>query len=638
LLRSPDPDGRLRAIQRLGGQNDYAAVQILLQALGDDPALASDPRMRLEAVRALAPFASRDPVRHQLISWATDTSPRGRSGALGDLARDQAAMALAASSNSRAVDQLVLAVIDGGEPGERASNALRAHPPRSLEPLLHARSLETPRVVELLGEIGDLRAIPKLRQLLVDADIDVKVAAAFALAQLGDASGVKLARDWIAQDGSSHGLRVGAARTLTLTRDPFAPRAIAILLADSVTRDVGLALAEAAPTPQLAPTLAGLLTISHGEERTRVLVALARAGGPLAVRSLATLVQTHPVDSDAAFALAHCRDPQADSLLSKLLADPKSRRVGARASILRTVELGQQPDGLVDALETLASSRDETDRSLGVFGLVLMRRESVDRYASQDEVAWLAACRASLGRPTTDRKACAQRLSTTQNPVVRDGLAGTLIGQESVTGVSTTTLLSWAESTRVSAPIFGRALGPRDAPAYRTRIERLLLSGDADVRSQLAIGLGQSPQPSAVALLIRAYAFETDPMVRRAIMIGLASGKSAVARPWLERAAQLDPDDQVRSLARHGLAGRELATPSQGAKVLWLRLVPTQPEAMGARPVRLVFSNGFATVAVTAPDGQILVPGVTSGDVHVRVDGAPSRPDKDTKETKETKP
>ncbi len=616
LLRSQRLDDQLRAIQRLASQNDYAAIQILVQAFADNPTLSVAPHVRIEAVRAFAPFASRDPVRAWLVTWTTASSPTGRSGPLLDLAADQAALALAASANSRAVEQLVIAVAEGGDTADRASRALLAHPPPNLEPLLHPQSLESPRVVELLGHLGDLRVVPQLRKLINKADLDVRVAAAVALARLGDASGAKLARDWIAQDGSTHALRIGAAHTLTLSRDPLAPRAIAILLADPATRAEGLNLAEQAPTPQLSPTLAGLLTIAQGQDRVRILAALARCGGPLAARSLEPLLLAS--DHDAAFALAHCRAPEASDALARALANPKTRRMAARASLVRHAELGSDVEGLADALDALASSADASDRFVGVFGLVLTGRAAVETHAgSRDPLAMLAACSAAIALPTSQREPCTRRLATTTDPVVRDGLAGSLLGMTSYSAVSTSTLLDWTESPRVSAPIFARLLGPRDGDSYRSRIERLLASGDPDVRAQIAIGLGSSPQPSAASLLAQAYAFEPDPNVRRAIVLGLSAKQSTIGREWLDRAARLDPDPLARSLARRRPVS---SSARQGNQMLWLRLSTTH--APGAFPVRLTLPNGSSTVVVTAPDGQALVPGMPPGLVRLRVDGA----------------
>ncbi len=634
LLRSPDSEQRLRGIRRLGSQNDYTAVQRLLQAIEDDAGLVSTSRLRLAAVRALSPFATRSPVRERLCTWAAETRSRGRVvGPLGELGRQQAAMALAATSHARAVENLVLDVIDGGVAGKRAACALIAHPPHDIEPLLRKTSLESPEVVDVLGRLGDLRSIPKLRGLLKEADLEVKTAAAVALARLGDASGVKLARDWLSQDGSSHALRVGAANTLTLTRDSLAPRAIAVLLADPATRDVGLGLAERAPTPQLAPTLTGLLTITEGATRIRVLAALARAGGPLAVKTLAGLCQRSPVDTDAAYALARCRDPAVGGVLSGMIAKPSHRRAGLRASLLRVAEGGKEPDGLGDTLASLAASRDPADRSVGVFGLVLTDRAAPETYAaSRDVVSVLAACRATLGRSTAGRRACAARLSSDVDPLVRDGLAGAIPDPSAPLSVSTNTLMQWAESSRVSAPVFGRSLGPHDHETFRTRIVRLLSSGDPGMRAQVAIGLGHSPEASSASMLTDAYAFEADPWVRRAIIWGLAKRQSAVGRPWLERAAKLDPDAHVRTLARLALRGRPTIASPRGTRMLWLKLESSShPESPAPRPVRVTMSSGFATVVVSAPDGHVLVPGITSGPVRVRVGYPPSS-------TKETEP
>lgn len=628
LLRSQQPEDRIRGVRRLSGQGDYASVQILLQAAEDEPVLVSEPRVRLEVVRALAPFASRDPVRRLLVAWAGDAATRGRTaGPIGELARDQAAMALAASSNTRAVEQLVLMIADGGPAGERAAHALEAHPPRSIEPLLQESSLKSANVVGVLGRIGDLRAIPKLRKVLTAGDVDTKLAAAVALARLGDAAGVAAARDWIKQEGSTVALRIGAAQTLALTRDPYAPRAIAVLLADSTSRDAGLTLAERSPTPQLAPTLAGLLTITKDRERTRVMSALARSGGPLAVRTLTALVQHNPPDPDAAYALAHIRDATANQAIAQLFQNPSSRRIGARAALVRFIELGLSVDGLDDVIEALTQSKDPADRSVGVFGSVVLGLDSVeDHVGSPDEVVVLAACRGAMIGSSEALESCVARLTADANPILRDGLAGTLLVSR-VTAASTATLLQWAESPSVAAPIFGRAVGPRDTETYRKRIEQLLRSGDPAMRSQVAMGLGSSPDASAASLLTDAYAFESDPWVRRAIIMGLAARRSGVGRPWLQRAATLDPDDQVRTTARQAIHQGRLPSPTRSDHVLWLRLTGTSKDTpVGGRPVQVMLSNGYATIVVTAPDGEVLVPGVTPGEVAIRVaSAAPSQ-------------
>jgi len=613
-LRSGRFEDRLRAVRRIGSQNDYTSVQILVQALTDDPALASSPQIRLESVRALAPFVSRDPVRILLTGWMTPPNNQ-LANPLINLAADQASMALAASGNTRAIEQLVMALAENDQP--RAVQALRAHPPANLEPLLQARFRESTQVIDLIGHLGDLRAIPALRKLLHNADLNVQVAAAIALARLGDASGCGKAKDWIRQEGSTHALRVGATQTLVLCRDPWAPRAMAILLADPATRQQGLDLVEIAPTAQCSPTLAGLLTIAEDRERVRVIAALARCGGPLAARTLESLLRDG--NTDAAFALAQCRGPEASQALSRALADPKTKRLAAWAGVLRYTEMAIIAEGLGDALTSLASSHAPADRFIGVFGLVLLG--DVQRIeAAQDPVAVVAACNAASTLSADKREPCIEKLKGTRDPAMRDGLAGCLHDIDSIDGLSTATLFEWAESERISAPVFGRLLGVRDSESSRKRIERLLASSDPDMRAQVALGLAHSPQPSALSLLGEALTWETEPMVRRAIVTALQRRQSTLGQKWLNQAAHLDPDPIVRSLARPHPFARPI---TQQQQWFWLRLGESQATQTASHAVRVMLPHGSASVIITAEDGMALVPGVTYAETRLRVDGVP---------------
>ena len=624
LLASPDDEDQIRGVQRLGAQNDFAAIQILLQDITDTPKKAADPRVRIEMIRAMAPFASRAPVRAVLVSWMMERRNPGRASPLGDLAADQAAMALSAYGNTDAIRQLVLAIPEGEEAATRAANALLAHPPALIEPFLLPRALESKVVVEVLGEMGDLRAIPALRKLLTEGDISVRVAAGIALARLGDSSAASTARDWLAQEGSSFELRIGTAQILTLIRDPYGPRAIAVLLADPATRDEGIALAELAPTQQLASSLAGLATISEGDQLARVFVALANCGGPLAAKTLESLLQKS--NRDAAVALGRCRGPEASAAISRALRDPKTRRIAARAALVRAAEQGMQVDGLASALGTLSKSSDPADRFVGVFGLVFTGRAQIKTIAkSEDPLALVAACNASVSA-VSQRAECKNALAKTTDMESREAFAASLFRDATIDGVSTSTLFEWAETPATSAPVFARLLGSRDAESVRPRIERLLFSGDPDVRAQMAIGLGESTQPSVVSLLARAYAFEQDPVVRRAVVTGIASvhakRRTVVGRRWLETAEMLDPDTIVRATAHRGLSGNRRFPIEQGEHMLWLRVGTGSDDGMtGVYAVRVVLPDGSTISAVTAPDGEVLIPSMAPGLVSVRAGG-----------------
>ena len=627
LLRSPDLDERIRGVRRLAGQRDYDAVQILLRAIEDNAALVADPRVRLEAIRALAPFATRDPVRRLLVGWMDDSASRARpTDGLAALAQDQAAMALAASSDARAIEQLVIMLMDGEAKGDRAAHALEAHPPRNIDALLAKRALETPSVIDLLGRLGDLRAIPALRKVLANADIDVQAAAAVALARLGDASGAKAARSWLERDGSSQALRLASARALTLARDPLAPRAIAIVLADPATRSEGLALATSAPTPQLTPTLAGLLSIAKPTERTLILMALARSGGPLGSRTLAGLLRSNPADHDAWFALAHCRDPGANAWIASSLAQPSTQRMAARAALVRRSVLGETPDGLEPALRALATSKEPADRDAGVFGLALSEEgEFAEWTRSNDPVVVAAACRASLALSSRARSTCAALLHENMSPDLVDGIASALIDDVSLERISTRVLLDWAERDLASATVFARRLGERDDDVFRSRITRLLHAGSPAMRGQVALGLGRSPKPSAVALLVDAFAFEPDAWVRRCIVRALSRLAGPQAEPCLKTASQLDPDDATRSLASVALARRRIDGPVRGDAILWLTLrqSPGPASTALASAVNVWLQDGLAISAVAAPDGALLIPAISPGEARISVATAP---------------
>jgi len=77
LLRSTDVEEQVRGAQRLAAQNDYEAVQVLLQALAERPRTTIDPRLCLESIRTFAPFASRSPVRSLLLSWMVSCTGTG---------------------------------------------------------------------------------------------------------------------------------------------------------------------------------------------------------------------------------------------------------------------------------------------------------------------------------------------------------------------------------------------------------------------------------------------------------------------------------------------------------------------------------------------------------------------------------
>jgi hypothetical protein len=170
LLPLPNADGvdkcrqRLSRVERLAGSGQREGVERLLRALADGGSALRDPRARLAAIRGLFPYASREPVRQAMEKALTTEA--GASPLL-SLARDTAAMALAASDDARSLGVLRAALRQGGATGDAAELALLAYPPASLSPLGVGSGDLPASVCDLLGRLGDERAVGALRGTLV---------------------------------------------------------------------------------------------------------------------------------------------------------------------------------------------------------------------------------------------------------------------------------------------------------------------------------------------------------------------------------------------------------------------------------------------------------------------------------------
>lgn len=623
LLSSAAPADRVRAIERLAAQHDYAAVQVLLQQLEENSSLVADPSVMLAAIRALRPFAAREPVRRHLAAWASDSGEaRGLSGPLMMRARAEAAMALAASGDAVSTEQLAQMMLQGGNAALRAHKALLAHPPRSLKPLLTDDALASSAVVDLLGSLGDLRAVPKLRELSTKGSTVHRSHAARSLARLGDAFAVKMSRGWVEQVGSAPPVRMAAAETLVLTRAPDAPWATAVLLADPATRQAGLNLALTAPSPQVSPALAGLLTIASPAQRPAMLVALARSGGPLAVETLGKLASGNAPDSDAVYALGQCPDRGAARAIESLLQAKRTRRLGLRAAIVRMVMLGDVVPGAQEVADALMSSGQVADREVAALARVVLAPNSAGKFVESGD--WLvarAACRGALWGGPDLRRACAQRVHGRMSPSDRDALSMAFLSQADLPQLSAKQLLRWAESASPSAPTYARLFAQRATQELRPQVHALLDTGGPLIRSQLFLGLGSNPQPAWIRVLVEGYDQEADPLVRRAIIRALSARNGSTRDRFLRQASELDPDDDARMLAALALAGQNLAKPSPGIGVAWVVLSPSQEGSSETahRPVQLTLADDSVIATVTDDDGFLLVPGIAPGSVELKV-------------------
>ena len=681
LLRSDDPDDRLRGIERLGAIGTAEAIDAILGAMEQGTAVGRDPRARLLAVRVLASHLKRDEVRQLIARELQDASGaegRGASSPLSGLTRGTAALALARSGDKKALGALATALLQGGAAGEAAARGLKAHPPTSLQPFVEGKKRLAPQLATFLGELGDLRAVDRLRAMLNEPDLGGRAAAGVALAKLGDEAALTHARAWIKR--ADPRLIRAAAEVLARLGAPDGPQAIATLLSSDALRSSGVRLALDLPSPALAKALASVLAALPEEDQPRAIAAIGRGGGAEAVRQLTALLGRPEHATGAAFALAKMPEEGARAALQAAMSGGAAGGAGAaarlvvRAGILRALALGDGPDGLSEKLEALMASKDAADRAVGAFGLVALgARDAEDLIedlcpaAAAEENGGSAWARAATG-PSGKAGASAKKEAACDHPVMRAAARGSLargpeatapfmalLASPAILGhapeaarsgavlggpqpeetavaaavallampdggpIPTSLLAAWAEQGGPLSPLAARALPSRDDEVLRGTIKRLLAGSDPVVRAHVALGLARDPEASAVSLLAGAYRFEENASVRRAIVRALSRRREAQREKTLVWARDLDPDEGVRALARAALAGRVLDDPRPPARgeIVWVTLSPNDPRAAdmaSGRTARLVRSDGLSVPVVADPDGVLLVPGLPAGE------------------------
>ncbi len=658
LMQSDDPGERIRGIVRLGGIGTPEAIDLLIEQLEQGSAVGRDPRARLEAVRVLAPFTKKDNVRQLLTREATDTSTaegRAAGSALGGVLRGTAALALAKGGDKKSLTALVNALLQGNVAAEAAARALRAYPPASLESFLEGRKRLTPLLAAFLGDLGDLRALDRLRAMLEEPDPTFQVAAAVALARLGDASALTVARTWLTKTDPR--FRRAAAEVLLTLHAPEADAAVSALFDAEATREDGLRLALLVPSPAFAAKLAAELANFPEAQRPKVVAAIGRAGGAKAAPALVALLGRADLGTAAAHALATMAGDEARAAIEAGLADPAkkgdARRLLLRAGIVRALSRRGAPAGLDAALEALLGAPAPADRAVAAFGLAALGTRSVTALLERactpkgcDDALVHAVARGALVArpgdlaallPVLGREVARGDRAMAEHPTLLvTAAAAALLDRPDGGELGTSLLATWAESGGPLAPLAARALPSRDDEPLRARLKRLLVGSDPVVRAHLALGLARDPEPSAVSLLTRAYRFEEDAEVRKAIVRALSHRTEVQRTATLDLARDLDPDEDVRALARSALDGRDLEPVVQaigGVHVArglaWVAVVPSDGKVGegSARAARLVRSDGLALPVVSDPDGVLLVPGLPPGPAQIQLsttgEGAP---------------
>jgi hypothetical protein len=645
LLASDDSGDRVRAVERLAASGQREGIDRLLRALSEGGSVLHDPRARLVAIRGLFPYASREPVRQMMEkAFATEPGPNPLSGVL----RDTAAMALAASDDARSLAVLRAALRQGGAAGEAAERALLAYPPVSLAPLgVGSAELPAP-VCELLGRLGDMRAVAALRSTLLhgltrsatpagepeetsleEQSRQAKIAAGLALARLGDHEQVAVARTWVTSGNADLQLK-GAEILLQSGAADARRRIVPLLAAPEPLRTSAFRLAAEAPGPDLLAIASD--AAARADEPGRIAVAwLGRIGGATAATRLGSLLREPGRAWDAAFALALAPGDEARRVLDEAMSIAALSRLAARAGVVRALALDDEPRRLGRTLRTLFASTDPSDRAAGAFGLAVLGQMDVSELVrSRDAVVVRAAARASLALGFRRTNALAERLATESDVATRTSLAIVLAGpSENFDVLPTYHLLSWAESDDPIFPLAIVAAGAREQAGEEKRLVRWMESEDPVRRAHAAFALARSPLSSAAGRLADAWRFEPDAAVRRAMVVALAVRPETLARSALEVAAKLDTDSEVRESAALGLLGR-LPSPfdrrDSGCErarrnatlchVAWISLVPSataEGSVVSGRRGSFVDASGISLPVVSDPDGALVVAGVSAG-------------------------
>jgi hypothetical protein len=623
LMKSSNKDDRVRGLERLGSVGTPAALEMLVKSIEPNGAAKSFEE-RLTAVRALSTHTDKPEVRQALARAMTGSSTNKVEEVGEEMVQKTAALALSRSGHKDSIELLGKALRQEGPVAEAAAEALVAHPPRDLAPLLRARGAPTPTLVSLLERLGDQRAFEMLRGFVKYGASEIRALSAVALTRHGDLETVALARRWLEKEKNDSALRRAAAQILTLTATPDAPKAVADLLKTEASAADGLELALSGAHPDLVPTLEKSLAKADAASAPGFLAAIGRAGGPKAVAILVSELEKPERGPLAAYALALSGGRQASEAITRALGSPATRKNAARAAVIRRVALADRISGLDEALNQLIVSQDPAERAAGAWGHATISTARAKKLlVRKDPVVVRAAARAAF---TPELAVVAGTLlAREKDPITRQALASSLVVKAGADLVPTEMLSTLIEDGGAAAPLAAMALGARDSLGERPQIELLLKSGDALVRAHTALGLGASHETSAVGLLANAYRFELVAETRYAVIVALSQRKERVRTRTLELAANLDGDSNVRQAARTVLSGAKLTALPLGAGTFWLTLVQSDGKGSAGQAATLGVQNGAALPVVADPDGAVTVAGLPPGQVSLRLAPAPDQ-------------
>lgn len=583
-------DDAWRIVESAAADNGDDLDGALYVRLAAARALAIDPRREgrtaLEGLLG-SPEPMRKPTPVTYPAWGGPTwgpwsppqptpPPKVIKPANGDLVRfvrETAAMALGARGEH---DPLLIRARarDNVEASRAALGALLAYPAPSLSNLIPKSDSTTINrdTVDLLARLNDMRAADVLVRVGEGKDDTSAAIAVLALARLGDARAVRIARS--VTNESRPELRVAAAEALAILNDPNAEGAIAPLVSDDKTSGEGKRLVLKYPTTGLVATIEKFARKGDAQ----AIAALGRVG---ATAQLIAIASDDSLPYDAADGAAYqlAVNPLEDHLgeLIDKASDARKRRI-VRAGAVRIARVGSTSGAVKSLAKELATSKDASSRAAGTFFLGVSSISNVkDALDSDDAVKRRAAVAALASHPIVDGAAVARahldaHASTEPLDIVQ-GLAG--IAARAVDGtiardvpISTSQLATWLSEDSAASPLAAFLLAARGGDAARAHVARALSADSLDVRAAALLGLGLSPEKNATGDLSSRLRDTPYPVLRRAAIRGLVARGDASGKPTVDLAKKLDSDLEVRNIATtakiasHGsplLAGYEVA-------------------------------------------------------------------------------
>ena len=613
-LDSESLDERLRTMRRLGQLGSGPALeQLANHAVEHRTRLVG--REWLTLAHALAEGAGDTRVQlalAMLLNQAPNPAAGPDEAALLELARGTAALALAAEGGHEALLVLGRALGAPGAPARAAAEALIAHPPSTLGPLIEPGP-PSAELATLLGTLGDQRAFHVLRDWVRgDFDAGIRAAAALALTRLGHLETVPLGARWL-ETGSGE-LAEAGLDILLAARDPRAERVLGERLAAEPVGAVDRRRLLEGAGPGLAD--AALASVERAADEQWRWTLLGRIGGDAAVRRLARGLGEPGSAFAAAHALSRVPGDAARAALASALAERVALPLGVRAAASRALALGDTTRGLGEAIDRLLASSVPSERAAGAWARARDGGEAaVTELRSGDEARVLAAASHAYNFDAPALDALLELLERSPPGRVRSAASACLATSRGRARVDSGTLWSLVAEAGPGRPLALRALAARNDPGLRAALQTLLADSDPELRAHVARGLGESADPSAVGLLGARLEAEIDDGVRHAIVIALGSRRGPTVSSWLTRAARLDPSAAVRSAARLALAGVSLDDPAPGRELLWLEL-RAAPEGVA---VLLDVAPGLALPVLPDPSGVLVAAGLPSPEVGIRL-------------------